>query len=324
MMHIVINMKHRFKGKKRIKYKGIKLIIVIIIIIISFLYTFKFLYTKIDINLTNEKYIDYLVKDSFGSFNMGDITRLSSVEFLLKYSFGIEKVDTGLIEKEVTTPIEIPEELPNADPIIYIYNSHQTEGYKSTFLDSFNINNTVLLASYILKEYLNDLGIASVVEENSIVDVLNANGWKYGYSYKASRILMEEAKKNNSSLNYFIDLHRDSASYERTMTEQDGVKYARLMFVVGLENPAYEANLKIANSLNDKIKEINPNLSRGVVEKQGKGVNGVYNQDFSPNGVLIEMGGQYNTIEEVNNTLKVLAKVLFTYIEEDLNETKEN
>jgi len=60
------------------------------------------------------------------------------------------------------------------------------------------------------------------------------------------------------------------------------------------------------------------------MKKSGKGVNGVYNQDFSPDAILIEVGGQYNNISEVNNTLKVLAKILANYIkEEEINEKEE-
>ena len=44
-------------------------------------------------------------------------------------------------------------------------------------------------------------------------------------------------------------------------------------------------------------------------------MNGVYNQDLSPKSILIELGGQYNEIEELNNTIKVLAKVILKYIE---------
>ena len=315
-------MKHRFKGKKSIRSGLVKIIIIIIIVIISFVWTFKFLYQRIDINLNNEKYINYLVRDSFGSYSISDIANLSSIDFLLKYSFGIEHVDTGLVYKEVTSPIEIEDEVVSNEPIVYIYNTHQTEGYKNTFLEAFNINNTVLFSSYILKEYLQDLGISSIVEENSVVDILNTNGWKYGSSYKASRILMEEAKKNYNTLNYFIDLHRDAASYERTMTEINGEKYARILFVIGLENESFEKNKKMAEYLDAKLKEFDPSLSRGIVEKQGKGVNGVYNQDFSKNAILIEMGGQYNTIEEVNNTMKILSKALFSYISE-VNDEKE-
>lgn len=317
-------MKQRFKGKKRIKSGLIKFIILLLMVLISFFYTFKWLYGSIDLSLDNETYMKYLINDSFGSYAIEDIANLSSIDFLLKYSFGIKEINTGLVEKEITTPIRVEKPMTNTKPLVYIYNTHQTESYKNEFLETFNINNTVLFASHILKEYLTDLGINTIVEENSVVDILNTNGWKYGSSYKASRILMENAKKENPSIDFFIDLHRDAASYERTTLEIDGESYAKVMFVIGLENENYEKNLKFANAINDKIKEFNPDLTRGVLEKQGKGVNGLYNQDISPNTILIEMGGQYNTIEEVNNTLKVLSKILFSYIKEEQNEEKEN
>ena len=260
-----------------------------------------------------------MVNDSFSKFSLSDLTSLSSTEFLLKYSFGIESFNTGIKDVDLMSPVVSEVETPdvtNKEPTVYIYNSHQTESYRSDFAESFNINNTVYLASHILKEYLEDLGISVIVEENSIVDVLNTNGWKYGSSYKASRILLEQAKKDNPSLNFFIDLHRDAASYERTMVEIDGKKYAKIMFVVGLKHDNYGPNLELANNLNERIKNFNPDLTRGVLQKNNSGANGIYNQDFDSNTILIEVGGQYNYIEEVNNTLKVFANILYDYFEE--------
>lgn len=300
----------RLRLRKNMKYELLKIVLIFIIISISFIITFKVLYEKIDYQIDNNTYIDSLVDYSFAKYNFNDLKRLSSTEFLLKYSFGIDNINTG-VSVDITTPIEV-EEVKN--PYVYIYNTHQTEGYKSNFLETFNINNTVYIASHILNEYLNDLGVFSMVEQNSIVDVLNLNGWKYGYSYKASRILMEEAYKNNPSLNFFIDLHRDSASYDRTTTTIDNTSYAKVLFVVGKEHQNYQANLDLAKALNEITKKKYPSLSRGVLEKEGKGVNGIYNQDFNPNTILIEVGGQYNTIEEVNNTLKVMADVLYEYL----------
>lgn len=297
-----------------------KAFVITLIILTSFGVTFKVLYNDILVTIDNKTYLDYLVNDSFSKFSLSDLTNLSSTEFLLKYSFGITDFNTGLEDFSLSTPVNSEVETPentNVSPTVYIYNSHQTESYKSDFAESFNINNTVYLASHILKEYLTDLGIGVIVEENNIVDILNANGWKYGSSYKASRILLEQAKENNPTLTFFIDLHRDSASYERTMTEIDGKKYAKIMFVVGLKHENYAPNLELANTLNEKLKEFNPSLSRGVLEKDNAGANGIYNQDFDPNTILIEVGGQYNYIEEVNNTLKVFADILYDYLGEE-------
>ena len=309
-------MKAKFKGRKKVQAGLFKSFILLLILLVSFGGTFKILYSTIKVNIDNNTYLDYLVNDSLGSFSLEDITTLSSTEFLLKYSFGIENFNTGVNDIELTSPVISEIESPdntNKDPTVYIFNSHQTEGYRSDFAETFNINNTVYIASHILKEYLNDLGISAIVEENSIVDVLNTNGWKYNSSYKASRILMEQAKKDHPSLNFFIDLHRDAASYERTMVEIDGKKYAKIMFVVGLKHENYAPNLELANILNEKIVGINENLSRGVLQKDNSGANGIYNQDFDSNTILIEVGGQYNYIEEVNNTLKVFASILYDY-----------
>ena len=86
------------------------------------------------------------------------------------------------------------------------------------------------------------------------------------------------------------------------------------MFVVGLKHDNYQPNLDLANTLNDKLKAIDASLTRGVLKKDGAGANGIYNQDFDPNTILIEVGGQYNYIEEVNNILKVFANVLYDYL----------
>ena len=99
-MHFVVYNEYgdymrRLKLRNGLKGQVIKLIIVIAFIVTSFLATFKFLYDKIDLKMNNTTYIDYLVKDSFSSYNLSDLKRLSSTEFLLKYSFGIEKVNTG-------------------------------------------------------------------------------------------------------------------------------------------------------------------------------------------------------------------------------------
>lgn len=313
-----MNMK-RVKLRNGFRKQFLKLVIVVVVVGSSFVFSFKYFYEQIDLKMDDTVYLNSLVKDSFSNYNFTDLKRLSSTEFLLKYSFGIDTYKTG-VEDVVMLPAVKTETdgdtLKSNTPVVYIFNTHQTEGYKSNLLESFNINNTVYLASHILGEYLNDLGIGVVVEENSIVDVLNTNGWKYGKSYKASRVLMEEAYKNNPTLNFFVDLHRDSASYERTHIEIEGVCYAKVLFVVGLEHDGYEENLKLAKILNEKIKVKYPGLSRGVLEKKGPGVNGIYNQDFNKNTILIEVGGQYNYIEEVNNTLKIISQVIYEYLNE--------
>lgn len=305
----------RFKSKKKFN----NLIIYIGLFLLSVAFTIKYLYQENLIN--NNTIVDILINDSLGSYK----NNISDVDFLLKYVLNIELVNDTTVNKDESdsTKLEITnknDDIKVSEPLIYIYNTHQEEKYQSTFLGEYNIASTVFTASKILKEYLEDLGIGVIVEEDNVTEKLHSLNWKYGYSYKVSRMFMESAVEENPSLKYFIDLHRDSSKYEKTTTEINDEKYARLLFVVGLDNPNYEPNLALAENLKMKIKNYNEDLFRGIMKKSGKGVNGVYNQDFNENAILIEVGGQYNNISEVNNTLKVLAKILADYIKEDLYE----
>ena len=86
------------------------------------------------------------------------------------------------------------------------------------------------------------------------------------------------------------------------------------MFLIGLENKNYEENLKVTEAINNEVEKKYPGLSRGIYKKKGKGVNGVYNQDFSSNCILIEFGGNKNTIDEVYNTVIALGEIISNYI----------
>lgn len=311
--------KKRLKTKRKLKF-GYKILFSITIVFVTFLLLFHFLYTKFLVKLDNESLIQHLVNYNLNtkkSHNLFyDIVNLNSTNFLLKYTLG---VDTLKEEEEEVSGVEAeyvkdPYELKVKEPILYIYNTHQTEGYQKSNNASYNITPSVLMASYILRESLNDLGIPSMVETNDIAELLRVHSWKYSYSYAASKLLVEDAIRKNPSLMYFIDLHRDSMSYDITTTTIDDKKYAKVLFVIGKDHPNYEKNLEMAEAINEYIKKINPKLSRGISLKGGSGVNGIYNQNLSPNAILIELGGQYNNITEINNTLPILADAIYHYV----------
>ena len=202
------------------------------------------------------------------------------------------------------------------NPIVYIYNSHQLENYKAENLDIYGITPNVLMASYLLKEKLNNLGIPSIVEDTNMSEMLSVNGWDYTYSYKASRLLILSKKSEYPSLKYFIDIHRDSVSKDMSTATINGKSYAKILFVVGQDYTGWETNYQEAVKVNNILEKKLPNISRGILKKTGMNVNGVYNQDLSNKSLLIELGATENTIEEVLNTLNVIAEVLKEYIKE--------
>ena len=208
----------------------------------------------------------------------------------------------------------------SSNPIVYLYNTHQSEEYASNELQTYNVKPTVMMASYILREKLNRNGISTIVEENDVTEFLKTNNWNYASSYKVTKLLMQDAYNKNNSLKYFVDLHRDSVKKSISTVTIHDKKYAKILFIAGLENKDYALNLKMIEALDKSFNEKYPGLSRGIYKKQGKGVNGVYNQDFSPNTILIEIGGQDNTIDEVFNTCEAISEVLTEYIKGDKNE----
>ena len=120
-------------------------------------------------------------------------------------------------------------------------------------------------------------------------------------------MLLEEAKKDYPSIKYFIDLHRDSVSGTTTI---DKLTYAKLMFVVGMNHEKYNENQNLVMRLHDYIKSNYESVIKNVYYSK----NGKYNQDFDTNTFLVEIGGPDNKIDEVYNSVSLLAEALIKEI----------
>ncbi len=320
----------RFKAKKRRKkIKLLKFIVVLIIGYISFSYSINYLFNnKLKKKVTNQVLINYLLKSSTNDLiktQDNSLFNLNTSNLLLKTSLNNIKLDDNAVfiddyneDTIVTKYFEDPNKYVVNRPIIYIYNSHQLEEYSNSNVAMYEATPNVLMASYILKEKLNELNLPTIVEETDISQLLHTNNWSYNYSYEASRMLVQSAIENNSTLMYFIDLHRDSLSKDRTTLTVNNVSYAKVLFVIGTDHENYTKNLELAHKISDMINTKINQLSKGVIEKGGQGVNGIYNQDLNSNSLLIEIGGPENTIDEVTNTLSVIADVLYELIKGDL------
>lgn len=324
-------MKKRIKKKKKHIFK---IILVFLIFIISFIYSFNYIKNS-KLNISSEVFLKKIISESNHNIKKENNTILNSIIktitnidfnkpstiFKSSYNDIVDTASEGSKTTKVSKYVNDPyKEKEIEEPIVYIYNTHQLEEYSTKNIEIYNIVPNVMMTSYILREKLNNLGIKSIVEENNVQKVLDKNNWKYANSYKVTRSFMEEKYKNNNKLNYFIDIHRDSVSKNITTAIINNESYAKLLFILGLENPKYKENEVMIKKINDKLIEKYPGISRGIYEKKGKGVNGVYNQDFNSNVILVEVGGYENTIDEVLLSTNALANVLSEYIKEDKHE----
>ena len=326
------------KAKK--KTSKFKIIFYLIIVYLSFAYTFYYS-IKSSNTITNKEFINLILSKGNANIN-NDYSLINIVNDTVNFLFNIDfKSPSTILNKEllasgkknneidimhdddysdmeelkkISSYIEDPNPVDINNPIIYIYNSHQLENYSNKSLDIYGITPNVLMASYILKEKLNTMGLSTVVETTNLTDFLNANGWNHASSYKASRLLILNNKSKYNTLKYFIDIHRDSVSKEVATININNKNYARILFVVGLEHDNYQKNLDNMNALNKLCEKYYPGLSRGIYKKSGPGVNGIYNQDINEFTMLIEVGSYTNTIDEVFNTIEALSNILYKYI----------
>ncbi len=303
-------MKKRFVAKNKSKKKfKFKFLIFVFLFITSLIQTFKYLENQ-KLKINDKVFVEYLLNNYSDNYKIKTTDKnilkkifslLTNIDYIDPSSL-IDSNYKGLVKKnKVENQVKKVNKIDET-PIIYIYNSHQTEEYANTTLAEYSINPTVMMADYIIQDVFNKNNLYTTVEERSIKEILNTNKWNYASSYRASRILMENAKLNNPKLTYFIDVHRDSLSKEKTTIEINGKSYAKTIFLIGLENDSYQENLAFTEKINNKMNELYPNLSKGIYKKGGPGVNGVYNQDFTKYTILIEIGGTENTVDEVLNT----------------------
>ena len=321
------------KLKKIPRRKKFKAIFIIILIYVVFAYTFYYSF-KNNRSITNEVFVNYLlnngnaniheeykipkvINSTLGYILKIDITKPDSLfnENIIGYHENEEDNNEDIENlKRISSYISDPNKVDIKNPVIYIYNSHQLENYNNDNLSIYGITPNVLMASYLLKEKLNNLGIPSIVEDTNITEFLDINNWDYASSYKASRIFMLDKKNTYPSIKYYIDVHRDSVGKSLTTVKINNKNYARILFVVGLEHDNYPKNLDLANKINKLFEDTYPGLSRGIYKKEGPNVNGIYNQDVSENAMLIELGGVDNNIEEVMNTVNAISDVICKYV----------
>lgn len=231
-------------------------------------------------------------------------------------SINIEKFKTEVVYKSLNKIIDI-DDLKisksisiNSNNKVYIYNTHDTEKYNLPYTSDYSIIPDVTLASKILKEYLKNYNINSYIETSSMKEYLSKNKLKYTDSYKASRYFLEKNLTKDYKL--ILDIHRDSLRHKYTLYEKDNKKYARILFVIGASNKDYKKNKLIADNLNTRLNNEYKGISRGVTLREDIS----YNQDLNNKIILVKIGGIDSTLEEVNNTMEVLAKIISDYIKE--------
>ncbi|MDD3341709.1 MAG: stage II sporulation protein P [Bacilli bacterium] len=331
----------RFKAKKKMTFKKTKHLFYAICILSAMAFTFQYLY-HLKFATNNQEFIKYLLEDSnhFKEYNSGTkkivykVTRfLTGVNMnkpvsLLENNFHYknsspealvyneEKKETTEPQTPTATPTPTPTATPNQKsstkekPLLYIYTTHQTEDYASGNLNEFGITPDVMMAAYLLKDRIEKQGVSVMIEERSMGDYLKQNNLNYDKSYTASRYYAKDVIDKNPNIDFVIDLHRDALAKNLSTTTIGDKNYAKILFVLGGKAATYKNNLEHATTLNNKVKETYPTLTRGLLARDYS----IYNQDLTNHSILVELGGNENTVDEVMNTVEAISPIIASYV----------
>ncbi len=222
---------------------------------------------------------------------------------VLSYQKQKSKQDKEVVKVETTqeNPVVVPtpkKEESKESKTVYIYDTHQGEEY--------NDGKGVMDAAADLGARLEKKGIKVVLETHSFQKYMNEHGMDYNQSYFVSNKFLQDALVNYGGFDLCIDLHRDSIPREASILEANGKTYAKAMMVVGGLATYADSSTQISSTLTDIMNKKVNGIMKGVMTREA-----YYNQQVAKNIVLIEVGAEVNSFEEITNTTSVLADGIY-------------
>ncbi len=139
----------------------------------------------------------------------------------------------------------------------------------------------------------------------------------YNKSYTLSRQTVNKIVTANKNILGLFDIHRDSIPGEgkASTVTVDGKKCARILIVVGTNerkpHPNWKQNYSFAQKIYSQGEEMYPGLIKGVITKAG-----TYNQEYHPRALLLELGSDTNTLDEVTRSAQLFTEILIEVLKE--------
>lgn len=258
--------------------------------------------TKVDTSLEKLSDFDYLVShfytvDGGTSVSAKDL----NAETLLKKDMSIDKSSKG--------------------PKVLIYHTHSQEDFKDS--KKGDTSTTIMGMGAYLSKLLNDTYGIETMHHTGVYDLIDGK-MDRSKAYQLAEKQVSKILKENPSIEIVIDLHRDGvAEGTHLVTEIDGKPTAQIMFFNGMSrtkangdiaylyNPYIQDNLAFSLQMQIAAAKLYPGFARHIYLKSYR-----YNMHLKPKTLLIEAGAQTNTVAEMKNAMKALAKVLNECVKE--------
>jgi stage II sporulation protein P len=202
------------------------------------------------------------------------------------------------------------------EPSVLVFHTHGSEKYA----DNDGNNAGVIGAGDRLCSLLKDkYGISSLHITNEF-DKVDGNLQRDG-AYERAEPVITQVLAENPSIQLVIDLHRDGVNENLHLVKNiNGKNCAKIMFFNGicrkwdngklvelnnLNNPYLSTNLALSFQMYNKMNELYPGITRKIYINAYR-----YSLHMKDKSMLIELGAQTNTIDEVYNTIDMLAETI--------------
>lgn len=204
-------------------------------------------------------------------------------------------------------------------PQILIYHTHSQEAFADSVKG--DASTTIVGAGEKLSRLLTEKYGFSVIHHKGEYDVETRDD-----AYSNSLPEIEKLLEENPSIQVVIDLHRDEMPEgKKLVMDLQGRPTARFMFFNGmshirdkgdisyLENPYIQDNLAFSFQAQVAANEYYPGIARKIYLKAYR-----YNMHLRAKSMLIELGAQNNTVEEIMNACDPLAHILAIVLNKEL------
>lgn len=209
-------------------------------------------------------------------------------------------------------------------PLVLIVHTHGTESYLPEGrdyvldVDTFNTENTeenVVAVGAVLARTLRENGIPTI----HCTVMHNRESYDTAYEKECETVLSYLSAY--PSIRYVLDIHRDGlingdGEHIRPVFGTDEGDAAQIMFVVGTNenganHPDWENNLTVAAKWQKKLLSVDPRSVRPINLRKSS-----FNQQYTPGSLLVEVGGNANTLAEAKRSAMLLGETLAKLIYE--------
>ncbi len=230
------------------------------------------------------------------------------------------KIDMSKILKEALL-------LPKADitkePLVLIVHTHGTEGFvleeNGYYSDKINnprtedVSKNIVAVGKVIADELNRKGIPTIHCETM------HDKDSYIKAYERSAESIRSYVEKYPSIKYVFDVHRDSLIRSdltklRPVTLYKGEATAQIMMIVGSNEKSgkiydWQSNLVLAEALQQELFKNAGGTARQIYLRGA-----TYNQQYTQNGLLLEIGSCGNTLSEAKNAAKAFAEAFINVI----------